>query len=93
MPTYAENAATAERAARNQRQDTFLGAQQSDFDADVKANTDKRGGWKRLKYERASFTVVTASPAYRAGYAQITWGSHEPEAVGVESVDQPRPTR
>lgn len=85
MATYAENAASRERAARKGNQDRFLSAQQSYFDADVKANTDKRGGWKRMKYERAEFTVVTASDAFRAGYDQIEW-SKGPQASAPANV-------
>lgn len=37
-----------------------------------------------MKYERSSFTVVTASGAFRAGYDQIRWDSR-PQAPGLES--------
>lgn len=46
-------------------------AQQHQFDGHVAENTDKRGGWKGMKYERAQFTVVTASPAYREGWDRV----------------------
>ncbi len=59
------------RAERRAAQDRFLTAQQHQFDGHVAENTDKRGGWKGMKYERAQFTVVTASPAYREGWDRI----------------------
>ena len=37
-----------------------------------------------MKYERASFAVVTASDAFRAGYDQIRWDS-SPQAPRLES--------
>lgn len=76
MPTYAELAADRERTSRRAAQDRFLGAQQAAFDADVATTTDKRGGWKRMKYERPSFVVVTASDAYRDGWER-TFGRGE----------------
>jgi hypothetical protein len=89
LATYAENAASRERAARKGAQDRFLSAQQQHFDADVKANTDKRGGWKRMKYERAEFTVVTASDAFREGYDKINWKSPQAaEPVHVTADDK-----
>jgi hypothetical protein len=88
VATYAEHQAQRERAERRGRQDRFLAAQQSHFDADVAANTDKRGGWKRHKYERPSFAVVTASDAFRAGYDQINWNT--PQAVEPGSNPAPQ---
>lgn len=42
------------------------------FDAETAAGTDKRGNWKgAMKYERPSFTVVTASDAYRKGWEYV----------------------
>lgn len=64
-----------ERAERRARQDRFLAAQQAFCDGHVRENTDKRGGWRVMKYERAQFAVVTASDAYRRGYEQIQWNS------------------
>lgn len=63
------------RAEQRAAQDRFLAAQQRFFDGHVAENTDKRGGWRVPKSERAQFAVVTASPAYREGYTQIDWSS------------------
>ena len=63
------------QAARRAEQDRFLAVQQRQFDGQVRENTDKRGGWKGMKYERAQFTVVTSSPAYRKGYDHIKWSN------------------
>lgn len=84
MPTYAENQAATERTARKNRQDRHLAANTRLFDAQTAANTDKRGGWKAMKYERKSFTVVTASDAYRSGYDRIVWGN-DPQASMPDS--------
>jgi len=66
MSTYAENAAARERSANKRSQDTLLRAQQAEFDLAVKDN--------RMKYERPSFVVVTASEAYREGWDKIFGG-------------------
>lgn len=77
MSTYAENSADRERAARKKAQDAHIDKVTRACDADVAANTSKRGEWKRMKYERASFTVVTASEAYRKGWDEIFGKSAE----------------
>ena len=73
MATYAEYARDTDLAARRARQDAWMGRQHAGYDARVQANTDKRGGWRGMKYERASFTVVTSSNAYREGFDHIRW--------------------
>ena len=82
---YSDRDLIAQRA----RQDRFLAAQQRQFDGDVRENTDKRGGWKRMKYQRASFTVVTASDSYREGYDQITWSTPQDVGPGSNRVEVP----
>lgn len=77
MSTYAENAAARERSGRKVAQDNFLRGQTQLFDGQAAEGTDKRGNWKGMKYERPSFTVVTASDKFRTGYDQITWGENE----------------
>lgn len=54
-------------------QDRMLAAQTRFFDGAVAENTDKRGGWRGVKSDRQRFAVVTASDAYRDGYARIRW--------------------
>ena len=66
------------RTDRRVKQDRFLAVQQAYCDGSVAENTDKRGGWRGMKYARAQFTVVTASDAFRAGYDQIAWTSQAP---------------
>ena len=72
------------RAERRAAQDRFLSVQQRQFDGHVAENTDKRGGWRGMKYERAQFTVVTASPAYRDGWDRI-FGTPRSESVDLDS--------
>ena len=90
MSTYAENQAARERVERKAGQDHFLARQTASFDAEAAQQTDKRGNYKTMKYERPSFAVVTASDAFRAGYDQIRW-SDEPKELVLEPVNQPRP--
>ena len=73
MTTYAQNAQTRELSGRRSRQDRHIASQTARFNAEMAARTDKRGGWKTMKYERPSFTVVTASDAFRKGYDAIEW--------------------
>jgi hypothetical protein len=63
MPTYAENAADRERKERRAVTDKQMAAQHALFDLQAKDN--------RMKYERPSFIVVTASDAYREGWDRI----------------------
>ena len=70
-------------AGQKGEQDRFLSAQSQYFDGYVAENTDKRGGWRGMKYERPSFVVVTASEAYRAGYDEINWGKENNDHVEV----------
>lgn len=58
-------------AERRKAQDRALAAQQHFFDGFNKEHTDKRGGWRVMKYERPQFTVVTASAAYRDGWEKV----------------------
>ena len=84
MSTYAENQAARERKQRKVAQDQFLSHQTARFDAEAAAGTDKRGNWTGMKYQRPSFTVVTASDAFRAGYDHIKWdNADEPESAKV----------
>ena len=63
MSTYAENQAARERVGWKAGQDHFLARQTAEFDL---AAQDVR-----MKYERPSFVVVTASRAFREGWEQI----------------------
>ena len=65
MPTYADNAADRDRAARKQAQDRVMAQRHRDFDRSAQD--------QHVKSERFSFAVVTASPAFRAGYEKIAW--------------------
>lgn len=71
--TYARNALKTELAGRRERQNAYIARTSAQFTAETAARTDKRGNYKAMKYERASFTVVTASEAYREGYEAIDW--------------------
>lgn len=82
MPTYAENAAARERAERKRVSDREMAVRHAGFDLSA--------GDIHLKYERPSFTVVTASVAFREGYDQIRW-SNEPQTVDLESADKSGP--
>ena len=71
MPTYAQYGAIRETRERRMAQDRVMAERHAGFDADVAQNTDKRGGWKRMKWERPQFAVVTASDAFREGWDRI----------------------
>jgi hypothetical protein len=66
MSTYAENAAAQERATRKLAQDQYLRQQTAEFDL--------AAGDNRMKYDRPSFIVVTASKLYREGWDRIFKG-------------------
>ena len=83
MPTYAENQAARERKQRNAAQDQVLRRQTAEFDLSAQD--------KHMKYERLSFTVVTASEAFRDGWDRIfTRNTDEPQPteVAVEHSDR-----
>ena len=85
MSTYAENQAARERKVRKASQDAFLRRQTAQLDAETAAGTDKRGNWKgAMKYERPSFTVVTASEAFREGWDRIFEAKDESTELVVE---------
>lgn len=75
MPTYAENAAAREREERRAVTDRQMAAQHALFDL--------QAGDHRMKYERPSFIVVTASDAYRKGWDE-TFKKLEPEPIVQE---------
>ena len=66
MATYADNHAARERAGRKRAQDDSLRSLHRQFDLSA--------GDTRMKYERPSFAVVTASEEFRAGWDR-TFGS------------------
>ena len=68
MSTYGDLARDKELAAQRKGQDAILARRHRQFNNEVADNTDKRGGWKGMKFERPSFIVVTASEAYRKGW-------------------------
>ena len=82
-----------QRADQRETQDKFLAEQARVFDGTVAENTDKRGGWRSMKYERPSFIVVTASEAYREGWEKIFAHESKPEKVALEPTDLDRPAR
>ena len=67
MPTYAENAAQRERAARRQAQDRLMAERHFAFDLSARD--------RHAKSERPHFAVVMASAGFRAGYEAIAWRS------------------
>ena len=83
MSTYAENQAARERIAGKAAQDQFLRRQTREFDLSAQDN--------HMKYERPSFTVVTASKAYREGW-EATFGP-KPKELDLEPVNQSGPVR
>ena len=90
MSTYAENAAARERKGRKAAQDQHMAGLHSRFDAEAAAARNKRGQHKTMKYERPSFTVVTASEAFREGWDRIFEAKDESTELVVE---QPRLAR
>ena len=65
MATYAEHAATRERAAQRRAQDQVLTARHRAFDLSAQD--------RHMKYERPHFAIVTASDDFRRGYDRIDW--------------------
>lgn len=77
MSTYAENSAARERLQRKRAQDQVLRSQTAEFDLAAQDN--------RMKYERPSFIVVTASQAYRDGWDRIFKTSPTDQKSGSNS--------
>ena len=84
MATYSENQADRERVSRKRAQDRHMAA--------LHRNFDQAAGDVHMKYERPSFTVVTASVAFREGWDRIFGGGVScPEPVAEKSASEARP--
>ena len=79
MSTYAENARQREIVAGRAASNADMAARHAQFDLQAKDT--------RMKYERPSFIVVTASEAFRAGYDHIDWGKESHDHVEVTEGD------
>ena len=68
---------------RNKREIKAKRAVQDSARAELHRQFDLSAGDVHMKYERPSFIVVTASEAFRAGYANIDWGKEDDDCVQI----------